>query len=250
MNVKAAFLAGIGLASIVAPSQGAAPKAMRESIELDGSQRVFYLFVPAASPQAGGLPLLVLLHGSGRDGTSLIDKWKNLASKENVILVAPNSANPAHWIAPLDGPELLHSIVERLKTNHPVNPRRVYLFGHSAGAVFAIDMALLESNYFAAAAVHAGALRQGREAPIPRDLRPAMPLALFSGTEDPLFPITQVRATSEVLQKAGVRVLLKEIPHHDHDYYRIASKLNDEVWEFLKDQELPAEPKFERRFFH
>ena len=46
-----------------------------------------------------------------------------------------------------------------LKSKYPINPRRVYLFGHSAGASFALHMSLMESQYFAAAAIHAGALR-------------------------------------------------------------------------------------------
>ena len=35
----------------------------------------------------------------------------------------------------------------------------MYLFGHSAGAGQALYLSLLESEYFAATAVHAGALR-------------------------------------------------------------------------------------------
>jgi poly(3-hydroxybutyrate) depolymerase len=45
------------------------------------------------------------------------------------------------------------------KAKYPINPRRVYLFGHSAGASFALHMSLMESQYFAAVAIHAGALR-------------------------------------------------------------------------------------------
>ncbi len=52
--------------------------------------------------------------------------------------------------------------LKSLKTKYPINPRRVYLFGHSAGAIFALHMSLMESQYFAAAAVHAGALRGRR----------------------------------------------------------------------------------------
>ena len=210
---------------------------------------MYYLFVPQAPPPAGGYSLLVLLHGSGRDGTSLIDRWKGLAAKEGIILAAPNSANRAYWTAPADGPELLHQIVERLRADYPVNSRRIYLFGHSGGAVFAIGMSIFESEYFAAAAIHAGAFRSANDAPAGGALKRAIPLAMFSGTNDPFFPIGNVRATAGILRNTGLQVTLTEIPHHDHDYYGIASKLNETVWKFLKEQELTTEPKYRERHF-
>ncbi len=45
-----------------------------------------------------------------------------------------------------------------VKAKAAIDPRRVYLFGHSAGAVFGLQMGVIESKYFAAAAVHAGAI--------------------------------------------------------------------------------------------
>lgn len=85
-----------------------------------------------------------MLHGSGRDGFSLIDKWKDLASKEGIIIVGPD-ANGEGWSTPRDGPAFLHDLVEELKSTYPINPRRVYLFGHSAGAVFALMMSTVDA---------------------------------------------------------------------------------------------------------
>jgi poly(3-hydroxybutyrate) depolymerase len=99
-----------------------------------------------------------MLHGSNRTGNSLVEKWKDLAKKENFIIAGPDATDLSFWGTPQDGPEFLRDLVEELKSKHPINPRRVYLFGHSAGASFAIQMSLLESQYFAATAIHAGAL--------------------------------------------------------------------------------------------
>src|SRR6476646_4156726 len=134
----------------------AAAKPEKQTITLQGGERTYYTFVPEKLTVPA--PLLLLLHGSGRDGMSQIDEWKALAEKEGIILVAPDSANSREWSMNTDGPELLHDIVEAVRAKHSVDGARIYIFGHSAGAVFALYMAVMESRYFAAAGVHAGAM--------------------------------------------------------------------------------------------
>ena len=89
---------------------------------------------------------------------SQIDEWKALAEKEGIILVAPDSANSREWSMNIDGPEFLHDIVEAVRAKHSIDGARLYIFGHSAGAVFALYMGVMESRYFAAVGVHAGAM--------------------------------------------------------------------------------------------
>src|SRR5678816_1713371 len=120
--------------------------------------RVYYLYVP--STIKGPAPLIIMLHGSNRTGVTLVEKWKDYAKKEGIIIAGPDATNLIGWASPQDGPDFLHDLVEELKSKYPVNPRRVYLFGHSAGASFALQMALMESEYFAATAIHAGALNE------------------------------------------------------------------------------------------
>ena len=59
--------------------------------------------------------MLVLLHGSGHDGRSLLDPWKKLATREGLVLVAPNAQNSAAWQSPADGPKALIAIAEAVK---------------------------------------------------------------------------------------------------------------------------------------
>src|SRR5262245_32747360 len=133
-------------------------KVVKEVFTSQNKKRAIYLFVPESVKSGTPAPLIVLLHGSGRNGLTLVDKWKDLAAKEGLIVVGPDSLDPSVWNAPADGPEVLRDLVENLKSRYSINSRRVYLFGHSGGAVFALYMSLLESQYFAAAAIHAGAI--------------------------------------------------------------------------------------------
>ncbi len=223
-------------------------KVTKESLTSDGKKRQYYLFIPDKLSASKPLPLIVLLHGSNRNGLSLVEKWKDLASKEEIILAGPDSSNSRGWATPEDGPNFLRDLVEALKTKYPINPRRVYLFGHSAGAGHAIYMSLFESEYFAAGAIHAGALPEQGYAVIDRAKR-KIPFAIWVGTADPFFPLTIVRATRDAMNARGFAVQLTEIPNHNHWYYDLAPKINKEVWEFLKKHELTEDPHYEQYQF-
>jgi poly(3-hydroxybutyrate) depolymerase len=214
-----------------------------------GVKRSYYLFVPDTVKPSTPAPLIVMLHGSGRNGLSLVEPWKDLAKQEGVILAGPDSANSALWNIPADGPDFLHDLVEMLKSKYPVNPRRVYLFGHSAGASFSLLMSLLESEYFAATAIHAGALQPAAYKMIEYAKRKT-PISIQVGTEDRFFSLKDVRATRDELNKQGFAVELTEIAKHDHAYYNLASKVNRTAWEFLKKHELAEDPRYTKYDFN
>jgi len=228
----------------VAPVGAFAQKISKETIVSEGKKRTYYLYVPKSVPPTSPAPLVVLLHGSNHVGLSLAEKWNDLAEKEGVIIVAPDSADSSHWSVPGDGPAFLHELVESVKTKYPINPKRVYLFGHSGGAVFALLMSLYESEYFAATAIHAGALRAEESGLIALAKRKT-PIQIQVGAVDEFFPLQAVRMTRDLLNARGFSVQVIEIPQHNHWYYDLAPRINQAAWEFLKTQELPGEPRFE-----
>ena len=214
----------------------------KELITSNGKTRPYYLYVP--STVKGPAPLIVMLHGSNRTGVTLVEKWKDYAKKEGIILAGPDSLNLAGWTWPQDGPDYLHDLVEELKSKYPINPRRVYLFGHSAGASFALHMSLMESQYFAATAIHAGSLRD--DVSMIELAKRKIPISIQVGDSDQFFPLKDVRATRDALKEGGIPVELIEIPNHDHWYYDKAAKFNQTAWEFLKKYELDAEPIYQK----
>lgn len=213
----------------------------RERLEFQGKKRTYYLLAPEGLAEPA--PLLLLLHGSGRNGMSQVEKWKDLAEKEGIILAGPDALNSIGWQPREDGPAFLHALVEALKAKHRIDPRRVYIFGHSAGGEHALLMSLLESEYFAAVAVHAGALREEEHRLIDYARRKT-PLFILIGTRDQYFPLPLVRATHEALRAKGFEARIREIAGHDHNYYARASEINREVWAFLKEQRLEKEPQY------
>ena len=218
----------------------------KELITSNGKTRAYYLYVP--STVKASAPLIVTLHGSNRTGVTLVEKWKDYAKKEGIILAGPDATNLRGWASPVDGPDFLRDLVEELKTKYPINPRRVYLFGHSAGAAFALQMSLMESQYFAATAIHAGALNsQGMD--LIELAKRKIPISIQVGDSDEFFPLKLVRATRDALKDAEIPVELVEIKDHDHWYYDQAAKFNQTAWEFLKKYELESDPQFRKYKF-
>ncbi len=237
----------IGLASVVSAAP-AKSKIEKDTLLFEGKKRPYYIFVPEGVSDKTPVPLLVTLHGSGRNGLSLVEKWKDLSASEGFIIAGPDAENSQGWYVPQDGPEFLHALVEALKSKYSINPRRVYLFGHSGGAAMALYMSLYESEYFAATAVHAGALGPDTY-PLIAFAKRKIPLFIIVGTNDRFFPLADVRATRDELRKHGLTVLLAEMPNHDHWYYDLAPKINRNAWEFLKELELSADPSYEQYKF-
>src|SRR5437868_13387336 len=82
----------------------------KELMTSNGKTRAYYLYVPSTVKSESPAPLIVMLHGSGRVGLSLVEKWKDLAKKENFIIAGPDSSNSQVWGMPQDGPDFLRDL--------------------------------------------------------------------------------------------------------------------------------------------
>ena len=77
----------------------------------------------ATGPDVGEtVPAILLLHGAGQDGRAMIDMWHEIATREGLVLIAPDF--PADGLAPYDariGIEALAQAEQILR----VDPARV-----------------------------------------------------------------------------------------------------------------------------
>ena len=208
-----------------------------------GKKRIYFLYVPASATAEKKAPLIVTVHGSTAYGNSLVERWKEMADAHGIILAGPDATDNSRWASPQDGPLLLKDVVDDVAARHAIDGRRMYLFGQSAGAVFALQMAVLESEYFAAAAIHAGAISSDYFSIFDAATR-KIPLAIYIGTRDQFFPLDVVRATSEALKARNFPLLYREIPDHRHSYRDVSDQINPEIWKFFSDNPLPAEPRY------
>jgi predicted esterase len=120
----------------------------------------------------------------------------------------------------------------------------MYIFGHSAGAIHGLDLGVLESEYFAAVGVHAGIVSAELQDLLERAPR-KIPMAIWVGTNDNFFPLAAVRQTRDALNAHGFNAQLTEIKNHTHDYYSSSADINKQVWAFLQQHTLAADPRFQ-----
>ena len=228
--------------ALAAPPASAASIQSRQVVSR-GKKRTYALYVPASVAADKPAPLLVAMHGSTSNGKTIVERWADIADAHGMIVAGPDATDNKMWVSPQDGPLFLKDVVDDVAKAHPIDGRRMYLFGHSAGANFALQMAMLESEFFAAAAIHAGAVSSDYYSVFDAATR-KIPMAIYIGTRDQFYPIDVVRGVHEALEKRGFDLLYKEIPDHDHNYKAVAGEVNKEIWEFFAGHPLPADPRY------
>ena len=216
---------------------------VKQSFTFQGQSRTYYLDVPDSAK--GPAPLLVLLHGSGGNGAFIAELWKDPAEREGVILLAPDSARTDKgWDLHTDGPDYIHDAIAEVAATHPVDYRRLYVFGQSGGAVYALTLAMLESEYFAAIAFHAGGWRRPAEYAALNFAQRKIPIAFAVGDLDEYFPLASVKNTERLLTEAGFPAELTVLPGRHHSLKDVPDGYLDTVWNFLKGHALSDVPRY------
>ena len=156
------------------PAQGSFT---RIALRHEGVLRHYKLFVPpaAATSAKTPLPLVVMLHGCKQNpddfatGTGM-NTW---GAKQGFLVMYPEQAtthNPQHcwnWFRPENqvrgGGEtaLLAAMVQDVVQKQPVDPRRIFAAGLSAGGAMAAVLGQQYPDLFAAVGVHSGVVAGG-----------------------------------------------------------------------------------------
>lgn len=205
------------------------------------------LYIPArvkAQPDQAA-PLMILLHGSGQRGADLVAAWRDLADQQGLILVGPDSLEPRQWSLPSDGPHFIDGLVQTVREQHPVDLRRIYLFGYSGGGLYALTLALIESEYFAGVAAYAALWRQDSDrAALGFLRRQKLPVKLILGSGDAIYTPELHRSMEGQLRRQKVLVDSTVIEGQGHRYDNVSREVNRMAWAFLKDRKLPGEPLY------
>lgn len=162
--------AGAADAAVARPPDAAAPDA-RPPRTLFGGDREVVLRVPTDYSAARPAPLLLFLHGFSANGTvNLAFLGLDRLVDRGVIIAAPDgtadSRNRAFWNATdgccnfegstVDDVGYLRGLVAEIRAEYNVDPRRIYLAGHSNGGFMSYRLAC-EGDEFAALVSLAGA---------------------------------------------------------------------------------------------
>lgn len=134
-----------------------------------------------APPRNTASPAIVILHGAGDQPDPMVEAWKSLAKKESIILIAP--ALPRVAAFEELAPQVFRCMVEDARKSVLLDPLRIYIFGNSMGGYLSYDAAMLQSNYFAAAAIHAMGISEDYYWIVSRAERKT-PVAIYIGDSD------------------------------------------------------------------
>ena len=150
-------------------------------------------------------PLVVALHGAGGDENLFFHglgngRLKALAEEHGFVVVTPLTYPLAA------SPRLFDAVLEAATGCHRIDASRIYLLGHSLGAMTAAQLAAQRPERFAAVVCIGG----GGAAP------EGARFLFVAGEQDPLFPPWRLRRVAEASRAAGARADLRAIPGVGH----------------------------------
>lgn len=187
---RRSFLAGIALGAFLMFYAAGCLSFRMQTIAVNGAERKYLLHVPPNLAQGTPAPLVLALHqfSDTPEGMESLSDFNELADKEGFIVAYPKG-NIRVWNAGQRGePDdiaFLEALVQELARKHPVDLKRVYACGISAGGMMAQWFAC-KSDTFAAIAEVAGSLSRSTLEPITQQRN--IPALLMHGTDDPVVP--------------------------------------------------------------
>lgn len=164
------FFKFLFIPALITFSLGLFGQKIRVVIKIDNIDREYFIHVPKSYDGSKAVPLVFMLHGTGGDGDDMYQTsgWAELSEKEGFIAVFPSSLRykiidyegnktttkwntqpDADWIFQTDekgGDDIkfLRTVIDKIKSEYKIDPKRIYLNGFSNGGQMAakcsIDM--------------------------------------------------------------------------------------------------------------
>jgi polyhydroxybutyrate depolymerase len=136
------------------------------ALSRNGGRRTGALHVPAAYDGSRPYSLVIGLHGANQSGEAFRGMgFDAIADGLDWIVAYPDGAQ-GRWEGPDEVP-FIADLIEAAEARFNIDPGRVYATGHSAGAIFAYELASALPGRLAAIAPVAGLARAGLEAGAP-----------------------------------------------------------------------------------
>lgn len=168
--------------------------------QVDNFDGRFYRVRVPAGISAAGAPVIVMLHGGFATpaGIEAQSGWNTVADQQKAIMVYPRGSKIEGdgwgWEAGAGSADITHvqKVVDDVRATWCVDPKRIYLSGHSNGGQMASRLACTKPDVFAAGAVYA-------PAPPPTGCDPARAVSwgVFAAEHD--FVVPEPMAYSHVM---------------------------------------------------
>jgi dienelactone hydrolase len=171
--------------------------------------------------------------------------WKDKADREGIVLAAPDARRTDAWRPRDDTSHFIGAVIDAAAARASIDFRRLYLFGQSGGAVYALVLSMIESKAFAATAIHAGSWRNSGDFKMIRLAARHIPIKIIVGDLDEYFSLASVHRTQDALTNAGFPVEVEVVAGQHHGFNdETAPGIDDSAWTFLRSKALDAPPVF------
>jgi predicted esterase len=180
-------------------------------LRTDGADEPLRVYRPASIPSARAMPLVVVLHGAGGDENMFMDAYgggliKRLADKYGFLVVSPQTTA----FAGEKGGAVFDRLVEALAYDYPIDPKRIYVLGHSMGGMTAATLVAARPDRIAAAACLNGFLG------FKDDVKMIPPTLVTAAELDPLVSPSRVEPAVREAQAAGLPVEYLLLRNYGH----------------------------------
>lgn len=164
------------------------------------------VFFPGAAAESA-MPLVVAFHGAGGDENFLFEvagqgRIKTLAERHGALVVAPFT------IDFMSSKKAFESLLAGIKADYDFDESRVFVVGHSMGAMTVAKLCQWAPERLAAAACIAGFTEQ--------EFGPIPPIHVISGELDSIVPFAGVKSAAEAAASAGAPVRFTAMKDQGH----------------------------------
>jgi pimeloyl-ACP methyl ester carboxylesterase len=199
---------------------------------LDGMLMPFRVYIPSGYSPERAWPLVVFLHGGGGDENNYTAQnvLQPAADRLGYLVVSPNGRGPdSSYLKENGGEQDVMDVVALMQKYYKINPKRIYLAGHSMGGFGTWTVGLHHRDVFAALASEAGTppptdfaalITSGEKIPV---------LATVGGKDANVPPGPAIEAWYKV-KAAGYPTKLVEYPDATHNDVYSASAPEVFAW--------------------
>jgi poly(3-hydroxybutyrate) depolymerase len=196
-------------------------------LDAAGEIMPYRLFIPSSYNSAKPTPLVVALHGLGGSEDGWMDAYQQqlpaLAEQHGFIAVSPlgyradgfygysYGSDPASRRKQELSEQDVMNVLARVRTDYKVDPARIYLMGHSMGAIGTWFLAAKYPDIWAALGPIAGTGN-----PKSMDRMRHIPQFVVHGDADPTVPVSGSRNMVASMKTLGVDHVYVEVPGGDH----------------------------------
>lgn len=189
----------------------------------------YRVYVPKSYDGTRAYPLIIALHGLGGTEDGMLDRYEKqmptLAEARGYIVASPlgfrvdgfygsgvaASADPRERRARELSEKDVMEVLSRMRTDYKVDESRIYLMGHSMGAIGTWAIAAKYPDVWAAIAPFAG-----MGSPASAERMRAIPQFVVHGDADPTVSVNGSRTMVEAMKKLGMDVTYVEVPGGTH----------------------------------